>query len=425
MDKQPKIALIQPDSPFLTCPLAFPNLGLIYISSYLRKNGMSNVEFYDLTGGGKLPDNLRADIFGFSSQITQFENVVEISKQLRKNNPNSLFVIGGPFSSHSPKICLNAGFDIAVIGEGEIAFLQIIKEFPNARKGEHISKTFVDPNGLFPDWDAINPLRYKYQLEGKRCVNIMTKRGNCPYHCTFCAKSEAGKSPLRFRSVNDVLDEVKYLKNKYGFGSIAIYDDDVLIDKKRDMEIFGGLKQLGMPYRCMTRANLATRDDLKYLKETGCAEICVGIETADPFIHEKVIRKGTTIEQSTEFIRNCKELGLRVKAFLMIGLPSESRETVEKTKQWLKSVKPDNFDISVFTPYPGSDIYEHKDNYEIDWDENYLKTIWFSGEAQYGRCAVRTPYLSSDEILKLKNEIEQEFGRKEGGATDYWGPLKE
>lgn len=425
MSNKPKIVLIQPDSPFLSYPLAFPNLGLLYISSYLKKNGVSNVELYDLTGGQKLPDNLKADIFGFSSQITQFKNVVQIKENLKKNNPNSLFVIGGPFSTHSPKVCLNSGFDIVVVGEGEIPFLHIVQEFPNVKKGEHISKAVIDPNNLFPDWDAINPLRYKYQLEGKRCINIMTKRGNCPYHCTFCAKPEIGKSPLRFRTVNDVLSEIKYLKEKYGFESIAIYDDDVLIDKERDREIFSGLKNLGMPYRCMTRANLATKDDLRYLKETGCAEICVGVETADPHIHENVIKKGTTVEQCTQFIKNCQVLGLRVKAYLMIGLPGESRETVEKTRQWLKDAKPDNFDISIFTPYPGSDIYENKNNYEIDWDEEYLKTIWFSGEAQYGNCAVKTPYLSSEDILRLKHEIELEFGRKDGGATNYWGPIKE
>lgn len=421
---QPKVALIQPDSPFLSCPLSFPNLGLMYLSSHLKKNGQS-VELYDLTGGGKLPDDIRADIFGFSCQITQFQQLVELNRRLKEVHPDSLSVIGGPFPTHSPGECLDAGFDAVVRGEGESALLKIVKSFPNSGKGEFVSDKFVDPNGLLPDWGALNPLRYKYQLEGRRCMNIMTKRGNCPYHCTFCASPEEGKSPLRFRTVEDVLGEARLLKDNFGFGALAIYDDEVLIGKKRDMEIFRGLQELGLIYRCMTRANLATREDLEYLKRTGCAEICVGVETADPHIHEKVIKKGTTVEQNTQFVKNCKDLGLRVKAYLMIGLPSESRETVGRTREWLRTTRPDNFDISVFTPYPGCDIYNHKSNYEIDWDENYLRSIWFSGEAQYGNCAVRTPYLSQSEILGLKKEVEQEFGRKEGGTTSYWGPIKD
>jgi radical SAM superfamily enzyme YgiQ (UPF0313 family) len=299
-----------------------------------------------------------------------------------------------------------------VRGEGEEAFLQFIQ-------GRQDDLKHVDPN-FFPDWGAIDLSRYGYSLEGKRCINLMTKRGNCPYHCTFCAKSETGKSPLRFRTVENVMDEVHYLRDK-GFGAIAIYDDDVLINRKRDYRIFSELKKLGMPYRCMTRTDIATYQDLKMLKETGCAEVAIGVESADPFIHNIVCRKGTTIEQDTLFVRRCKEIGLRVKTYLIAGLPSESRQTLKMTQQWLEENKPDNYDISVFTPYPGSQIYANKNDYDIEWDEDELREVWFSGEAQYGKCAVRTSNLSSDEILSLKAELESNRGK--GGSTDYWKPL--
>jgi len=159
-----KIVLIQPDSPYLLYPLSFPGLGLMYISSYLRKNGYSP-EYYDMTGGVKLPENLKADIFGFSCQITQFKDIIKIKNELKKQNPNSIFVIGGPFPTHSPEECLNAGFDVVIKGEGEIPMLEIIKKFPNVERGEYSSNEFLDPNEIFPDWNSINPLRYKYQLE--------------------------------------------------------------------------------------------------------------------------------------------------------------------------------------------------------------------------------------------------------------------
>ncbi len=417
-----KIVLIQPDSPYLKTPLSFPSLGLLYISSYLRKKGYSP-EFYDLTGGGNLPPQLQADIFGISCQITQFKEALKIKEELKNNNPNAIFVIGGPFPTHSSEECLKNGF-VVVCGEGETAMLKIVQEYPRLTKNVYIPTEFINPNEIFPDWEAINPLRYKYQLEGKRCINIMTKRGNCPYQCTFCAKQETGKSPARFRSAENVLEEVRYLKERFGFGSVAIYDDDVLLDKERDKKIFEGLARLEMPYRCMTRTNLATKEDLKMLKDTGCAEVCIGVETADQYIHDKVIKKGTTLAQDIEFMKNCKELGLRVKVYLIMGLPSESRESIEETREWLRKIRPENFDISIFTPYPGSEIYKSKSNYEIDWDEDYLKEIWFSGEAQYNNCAVWTPFLSSEEILKFKEEIEEEFKRGVGGTTNYWGPVE-
>jgi len=85
--------------------------------------------------------------------------------------------------------------------------------------------------------------------------------------------------------------------------------------------------------------------------------------------------------------------------------------------------KPDNFDISILTPYPGSDIYDHKEKYDIDWDEEKLREIWFSGEAQYGQCAVHTSALTSEEILYYKQALETEFHRGTGGKTSYWGPI--
>lgn len=403
-----RIALIQPDSPYLTYPFAFPSLGLLYISSYLKSNGF-HVNYYDLTGGMKLP-YIKADIIAFTCQITQFKDVLRMRDELLKDNPSARFVIGGPFPTHSPEMC--EGFYV-IRGEGEIPFLQYLQD-----KDEPYE--YVDPN-FFPDWEALDLKRYGYGLEGKRCINIMTKRGNCPYNCTFCAKQEIG-GKLRFRSVENILEEVDYLR-KEGFGALAIYDDDVLLDKKRDYLIFEALKRRDMPYRCMTRTNLATKEDLQMLKDTGCAELAIGVESADPYIHNVVCNKGTTIEQDTEFVRTCKEIGLRVKTYLIFGLPSESEESIARTNAWLAEVKPDNFDISLFTPYPGSDIYKNKEKYDIGWRESKLREVWFSGEAQYGECAVHTSHLTSAEILKAKESAQRKFKRGKAGATSYWKPL--
>jgi anaerobic magnesium-protoporphyrin IX monomethyl ester cyclase len=303
--------------------------------------------------------------------------------------------------------------DFTVIkGEGEEAMLQLVEGIERPLK-------HVEPN-FFPDWEAIDLSKYGYGLEGKRCINIMTKRGNCPYHCSFCAKQEKGKSPLRFRTAENVLSEVDYLRTK-GFEAVAIYDDDVLINKKRDRVIFQGLKDRGMPYRCMTRTDIATKEDLRMLKDTGCAELAIGVESADPYIHNVVCNKGTTIEQDTKFVRMCKEIGLRVKTYLIIGLPSESQISVKRTKKWLNTERPDNYDVSIFTPYPGSRIYSHRDKYDIQWDDKELEKIWYSGEAQYGECAVSTSFLTSRGLLELKKELEQSRG--ESGTTSYWKPL--
>jgi len=171
----------------------------------------------------------------------------------------------------------------------------------------------------------------------------------------------------------------------------------------------------------MTRANLATKEDLKFLKDTGCVEVCVGIETGDSNLLENIARKGTTVKQNTEFIQNCKNVGLNVRAYLMMGLPGESKETIQHTRDWMTEAKLDDYAMFTFTPYPGSDIYKNKSKYEIDWDEGELRKVWFSGAGQYGNCVVNTPTLSSVDIVKAKEDIERDFPKS---AKDYWGVKK-
>ncbi len=436
---KPKIILIQPDSLFLAEPLSFPGLGLLYISAFLKQHGYE-IEFYDLTGKLTLPGDLRADIFGFSCQTVHLPFAARAVKELRKNNPDSIFVVGGPCPTWSAQDCLDAGFDIVVRGEGEKSMLDIVGHFrdiQNARKQAkkfkqvYIPDCYLDINSIpFPDWEAIDIYRYRYQLAGRRCMSIITVRGSCPFgmggNCRFCSKTDLGKpQPLRFRSADSVLEEVKILRDKYNFGSVMIYDDEILINKDRDTKIFEGLKKLDIKFRCMTRVNLATKEDLKKMKDCGCIEICIGAESGDPYILEQVVKKGTTVEANTRFVKWCHEVGLNVKAYLIIGLPSEKRESLELTYKWLKDAKPTNYDVSIYAPYPGSEFYDHKEKYEIDWDENALKKIWYTGEPQYGVPVVWTPYLTSKEISDFRDKINNEFKRGLGGTTSYWGPISE
>lgn len=421
------IHLIQPDTPSLTEPLSFPSLGLLYISSFLKELGYE-VEIDDLTGGTNFNKSFDSDIIGFTCQTVHYKNVLNMFRYLKEKMDGSSFVIGGPHPTWFREDCIGDGFDAAICGEGELEISNFLSKInrtnshPNSVKN---SDVVLNIDTLLPDWEAININRYRYFLDDRKCMNIMTSRGNCPFgksgHCTFCPKTST-HSKLRFRSVKSVLNEAKLLRDIYGCGSLAIYDDNVLINKKRDYKIFNGLKELDIRFRCMTRANLASRTDLQLLKDCGCAEICLGAESGDSFILEKIIKKGTTVDLNTKFMNNCKDVGLRVKAYLMIGLPSESEKSIQNTIRWLRMIDPDNYDISVFTPYKGSEIYDNKEQFEIEWDENELRDLWFNGITQFGESGVSTPGLSAERIQELRDTILNEFPRGNGGTTSYWGP---
>ncbi len=432
---KPKIALVQPDSPFLDEPLSFPGLGLLYISAFLKMHGY-DTEVHDLTGGGQLPKLANYDVIAFSCQVVHFPFAAEALRQLKPSNPEAIFVIGGPQATWLSQRCFEAGFDIAVRGEGELPMLQVVQNLDSIREKlnegngfqrELIAQEDLDLTSLpFPNWEAINIRRYRYYLAGRRCMSLVTSRGNCPWgasgHCRFCSKTNLGRNiRLRFRSVENVLEEAKLLRDRYGFGSLMLYDDEIMVNKKRDLEIFEGLRTLDIKFRCMTRADLATKEDLKMMAECGCVEICLGAETGDSYLLEEVVNKGTTVEQNTRFVHWCHQVGLKVKTYLIIGLPGESKQSVENTRNWLESTQPDNYDLSILEPYPGSEFYEHKELYEIDWKPKDLEEAWKKGAPQYGNSVVWTPYLSAKEIVRLRNQILEEIPRGKGGMTSYWG----
>jgi len=417
------VTLIQLNSPFLTYPKSFPNLGILYLSSYLKSHNV-DVNILDLLDNPSQNYMVDSDIIGISSLSAQYLDALKILKSYKDKDSESKIIIGGSKPTFDYLECIENGFDSVIIGEGEKSLLSIASS-DHTIQNLYKPTELIDVNSLFPDWDAIDLKSYSWHLDDRKCINIITSRGSCPFglsgHCTFCPRTSPElKSKLRFRSVDHVLKEVTLLKYRYGYDSIAIYDDNVLINKDRDFKIFEGLKELDVKFRCMTRANLANKDDLRKLKSLGCSEICVGCESADQYILERVVKKGTSIKQNETFVKNCKEVGLRVKTYFIIGLPSESRESALKIKEFLLKLKPDNFDVSIFVPYRGSEIYDFKSEYDINWNQSLLENSINTGVPQFGKSFVWTSKLTSDEIVEIRNEILDSYERGVGGETYYW-----
>ena len=411
-----KIALIQPDSPFLLDPLSFPSLGLLNISSYLKEQRY-NPDFYDLTGGLEMPERVKADIFGFSCQLPQFPIVEKIMNKLKIDNPNAKFVIGGNHATWWYDRCLDRGFNSVIRGEGEESILRLIKDYENCGEIKRLynPKNPLNTNEIgSPDWDAIDLKRYTGKLYGKKAINIMSVRGNCPYnakHCHFCSPSNIGRAgKFRFKNLRRILQEAECLKRK-GYEAITLYDDEVMINKQRDLKMFKGFYELGLDFRCMVRANAVNKQDIMKIKDYGCIEVCIGVESADPKILEG-ISKGVSIEENTRFVNWCHEIKLPVKAYLIAGLPGENRKSLENIRKWLLKTKPDKYDLSTFIPYPGSYIYEKRKEFDISWEEGELENLLYYGEPQYGGALCSTSYLSANEITELKNNILREIPRE-------------
>ncbi len=198
-------------------------------------------------------------------------------------------------------------------------------------------------------------------------VAFYTSRG-CPALCTFCLWPQTMSGhPWRTRGIHNVVEEVKRCLEYFPQAKEIFFDDDTFPwAKDRTIEICKAFKPLKFTWSCNSRVT-AGYETLKAMKEAGCRLLIVGFESGDPEVL-KNIKKGATVEQAREFMKNCKKLGLVVHGDFQVGHPGETPETIERTIQFAMELDPETIQVSMSHPYPGTefDAYLKKHNYAVD-----------------------------------------------------------
>lgn len=399
-----RVTLINPPSPFLIDQKAFPPLGILYIAAYLRENGIE-VKVIDLANQeNHLEDALakvKGDFIGLSATTPQYPYARGIKDIIKQQNSGIPVIVGGAHPSSAPERCLNDGFDIVIAGEGEGALLKAVKE----NLSEKLIKTpYINDidRVSFPARDIIDLRSYGYDIEGGKATTIITSRG-CPFKCAFCSK-DVWQGKVRFHSVDYVFSELKQIISKFGIKYFLFLDDSFTLSKRRLIDLCQRIAPLKIKWRCYASTRTTDSEMLKTMKEAGCIEVGVGIESGSQKILD-IVNKGITVEQNTEFVLSCKKIGLSINAFIMIGLPGETYETVEATKRWMEKVRPDKFGFNIFMPYVGTPVWRNLENYDLTISDIPEEHSWVKGSRGKYHCYVSTKELSSGEILRLFNEL--------------------
>ena len=404
-----KISLIFPPASFLISQMVNPPLGIGYLSAYLKKYGYRDVGIHHIIDSS-IP-KIQSDIIGISFTTPQFSSAINVLQELKKTNPNSLFVAGGPHATACPKDVLGYGFDVVVVGEGEEAFLDIVRKRERGDAIEPIvwGTEIADIDTIpFPDYDAIDVGEYKWiSKDGKRFISMVTNRG-CPMRCRYCASSVLWKH-LRLHSIGYVKEHIDLLKEKYKFDGIMFQDDFFTHDKERMSCIVEYLKEKGIIFRCLARANL-DKERVKILKENGCIEACIGMESGNQSMLD-IMNKGITVEQNRQSVINCKEAGLSIKCFIVLGVPGESEESIQDTIRLLDEVRPNDIDVNVLVLYPGTEFHTNMGNYDIrqeitDYDMQYLK-----GRIGDYHPTISTSKITADRLEYYRKLISNRFSR--------------
>jgi len=348
-----------------------PNIGLAYLAAILKKEGI-DVDVLDISITKRsLIDVLKSfepDIVGISSMTFNIKDAYICAKTAKKFNPNILTVIGGPHPSALPYKTLKdcKYLDSVVKGEGEKSFKEIIY---NLAKGEEISKVYIN-NPIedldtipFPDWSIFNIEKnyskaYNFRWGDMRNIYpIITARG-CPFNCIFCYSHYLGPG-VRFRSPENVIEEIMRNIDDYGASYFYFADDNFSLNQERLLKICDLLIENGIneeiTWKCQSKISTVNGKTLKRMREASCELVFYGIETGNEAIQKK-IGKNLTREMIRKAVDDARIAGLYVRASFIIGLPYETKESCMETINFAKSLNLTSSVFHILDVYPGTEL---------------------------------------------------------------------
>lgn len=428
------VCLISLPSPFEEEPAMDIPLGIGYIISYLKSKNISDIKYvdfntkrYDYYNDTKYLENIPLDynIYGISLSTPHYFWFYQTCLYIRKHNPGSIIIAGGPHASSRPEECILRGnkklADYAIIGEGEEAFYDIIKGDIN-RDGiyfkDHFNKNrriIKDLGSLpFPDRSLVNIKDYRRTIKGSRALHMITSR-DCSFNCTFCSKKAIGRS-IRHRTTDNIIEEVDFYISEYGIRNIVLYDDTFTINKERAKKIAIELGKREVTWRCFSRTDTVDKDLLGIFKDNGISSITFGVESfSDKML--KIYNKETTSLDNKKALLTCKEIEIPVRCSLIYGGPFETIDTLKETIHGIRETQPDEWNIATFVPIPGSDIGDNPNKYKIKIYEDpfYLK-YHRVGESGMGNILANISTMTPEEYIKNREwfirELESVCPRK-------------
>jgi len=302
---------------------------------------------------------------------------VHMAEMMKDLNPKLKVAFVGPPVTVEPEKSLRIAPAIDFIVRKE--FDHAIVDYANGKPLEEIpSVSFRRPDGSFmhnPDGPVIENLDalpwaskvYKRDLDFRRYnvpflhnpyVAIYTSRG-CPAQCTFCLWPQTHSGHRwRLRSVDDVVNEVKWVKENFpGLKEIFFDDDTFNYQKARTIALCNELGKVGVTWSCTSRVT-TDFDTLKAMKDAGGRLMIVGYESGDQQIL-KNIKKGATIDMARRFTANAHKLGLTIHADFIVGLPGETRESIRNTINFAKELDCETIQVSLAHPYPGTEFFDY------------------------------------------------------------------
>ncbi|MCG2712070.1 MAG: B12-binding domain-containing radical SAM protein [Candidatus Omnitrophica bacterium] len=366
----------------------------------------------------------KPDVIGISCLFSmQSHNAHKIAHLAKDVDKGIITIMGGAHPSVlAAQVLEDDNIDYVVLGEGEYTTLKL---FEHLKQGKDLSlidgigyrsnneiiinqkTTFIEnlDDLPFPARHLLNMEKYfkinmPHGVTTRKRPNtsMITSRG-CPAECIFCAIHPIWGKKFRARSAENVIKEIKCLKEEYGVREIQFEDDNLTFDKKRALEIFDRMitEKLDMLWTTPNGVALWAMDEamLIKMKESGCYRLCLAIESGDQDVLHKIINKPLDLKKTEHIINLAHKYGFETDAFFVIGFPGETKEQIKRTFKFGRRLKVSNVNYYIATPYPGTRLYD------LCVDGNYLVKDFKSETLGVKKGVISTPEFTPSELEKM------------------------
>lgn len=336
--------------------------------------------------------------FLWVQKIADYPEAVNIARQLKEAYPACKVAAGGTaidiFAESAP-----ADFDVVIHGPAEESLLRIVSDIESG-KNEQIyrddwrkrlySEYPIARRNFLPKRAIVNTELFK-QYGGLLGTSAMFQRG-CNFKCAYCIYNVP--HAIQSRSLSQVQEEIEYLKREYHITGLNLRDEIAIpLNSKIAGPFLETLGNANLKWRGQTKigaskTKIVARETIRLAAESGCVELAVGVETASQQVMD-MIDKRQDLSQVQKFIANCHDFGIKIKMCLILGLPGEPPDIVERTIALIEDAKPDFVNVSGFCPVPGSPIALCPEKFGIrhidsDWNKHAHLMFRFEDDEHFG-----------------------------------------
>ncbi len=400
--------------------LVYPPLNLAYVAAVVREHGhevrILDAEALDLDR----PETLRRgaaerfDLVGVDSSTTTIEGDLTLAAELATRLGARSFTMGAQVTNTPDNVLARTGVHFVIREEVEatvVALLDALEGGTDVASVEGISyqgengvivhnparKKIVELDQIpYPARDLLPNDRYRIPDMVGPMTTVQSSRG-CPINCTYCGYTLSQGLRFRYRSPENVVGELVEINRVYGIKNVVFRDPLFSANKQRIHEICDGIvrEKLDLEWQCETAIKCLDEELLEHMKRAGCVSISFGVETADPELGKKYSNsKIRSPEHAETVIRAAKRLGIRTRAFFMLGFPEETREQMHGTVDLAVRLDPDSAQFTSVTPYPGTPMWH---DVRKGQEEDYAT---YDGHKPTGVNTVLTPNELAAEIKR-------------------------